>query len=103
MTIVPIFKLKTLKGLIDIAAEIAKCEKKLDLARLNLDKIRKIQSQAEYEETIPANVRLLNEDKVCVGKHMPFFTILTPASLIREKYTRQKLLRLSCPRRCLLS
>ena len=88
MTIVPIFKLKTLKVLIDIAAEIAKCENKLDLARLNLDKIRKIQSQAEYEETIPANVRLLNEDKVCVGKHMPFFTILTPASLSSEKNTR---------------
>ena len=88
MTIVPIFKLKTLKGLIDIAAEIAKCEKKLDLARLNLDKIRKIQSQAEYEETIPANVRLLNEDKVCVNKHMPFFTILTPASLSSEKNIR---------------
>lgn len=88
MTIVPIFKLKTLKGLIDIAAEIAKCEKKLDLARLNLDKIRKIQSQAEYEETIPANVRLLNEDKVCVNKHMAFFTILTPASLSSEKNIR---------------
>ena len=74
-----------MKGLIDIAAEIAKCEKKLDLARMNLDKIRKIQSQAEYEETIPANVRLLNEDKVCVTKYMTVSTILTSASLPHQR------------------
>ena len=44
--------------------EIAKCDKKLQLAQLNLDKIRKIESQADYEETVPANARLANEDKV---------------------------------------
>jgi valyl-tRNA synthetase len=46
--------------------EIAKCDKKLQLAQLNLDKIRKIESQADYEETVPANARLANEEKVRV-------------------------------------
>ena len=49
----------------DLDKEINKCDKKLDLARLNLQKIVKIESQPEYEETVPANVRTANEDKVC--------------------------------------
>ena len=53
-----------LKGLVDLEKEISKCEKKLDLARLNLQKIVKIESQPEYEETVPANVRTANDDKV---------------------------------------
>ena len=56
--------LKLLQGLIDFGVEIAKCEKKLNLARLNLEKIRKVESQPDYEETVPENVRLINEDKV---------------------------------------
>ena len=48
----------------DLDKEIAKCEKKLDLARLNLQKIVKIESQPGYEETVPANVRTANSDKV---------------------------------------
>ena len=48
----------------DLDKEIAKCEKKLDLTRLNLQKIVKIESQPEYEETVPANVRTANSDKV---------------------------------------
>ncbi|EKM51310.1 uncharacterized protein PHACADRAFT_263357 [Phanerochaete carnosa HHB-10118-sp] len=51
------------RGLVDLDAEIAKCEKKLHLAQLNLDKIVKIESQADYESTVPADVRLMNEDK----------------------------------------
>ncbi|KAF9650388.1 hypothetical protein BDM02DRAFT_3185428 [Thelephora ganbajun] len=51
------------RGLIDFDVEIAKCEKKLDLARLNLEKIRKVESQPDYEETVPENVRLINADK----------------------------------------
>ncbi|KAJ3482542.1 hypothetical protein NLI96_g6905 [Meripilus lineatus] len=51
------------RGLVDLDVEIAKCDKKLDLAKLNLDKVRKVESQADYEETVPANVRLINEDK----------------------------------------
>ena len=52
------------QGLVDLEKEINKCEKKLDLARLNLQKIVKIESQPEYEETVPANVRTANDDKV---------------------------------------
>lgn len=55
-----------LQGLVDLDVEISKCEKKLDLARLNLNKITKIEAQPDYEETIPANVRLSNEEKVCI-------------------------------------
>jgi len=51
------------RGLVDLDKEIAKCEKKLELARLNLQKILKIQSQPDYEETVPANVRTANDDK----------------------------------------
>ena len=56
--------LKLPQGLIDFKVEIAKCEKKLNLARSNLEKIRKVQSHPDYEETVPENVRLINEDKV---------------------------------------
>ena len=52
------------QGLVDLDAEIAKAVKKLSLAQLNLDKILKIESQAEYESTVPDNVRLANEEKV---------------------------------------
>ena len=48
----------------DLDVEIAKCDKKLDLARLNLQKIVKVESQADYATTVPENVRLANEDKV---------------------------------------
>ena len=52
------------QGLVDLEKEINKCEKKLDLARLNLQKIVKIESQPEYEDTVPANVRTANDEKV---------------------------------------
>jgi len=51
------------RGLVDLDAEIAKCEKKLQLAQLNLDKVRKVEAQVDYVETVPANVRLINEDR----------------------------------------
>jgi len=51
------------RGLVDLDNEIAKCEKKLDLARLNLQKIVKIESQPGYEETVPANARTANDDR----------------------------------------
>jgi valyl-tRNA synthetase len=52
------------RGLVDLDVEIAKCDKKLDLARMNLAKIVKVESQPDYTETVPENVRLANEDKV---------------------------------------
>ncbi|TFK80279.1 hypothetical protein K466DRAFT_504183 [Polyporus arcularius HHB13444] len=51
------------KGQVDIEAEINKCEKKLALAKMNLSKVEKVESQADYESTVPANVRLANEEK----------------------------------------
>ncbi|KAG6849752.1 hypothetical protein H0H93_005550 [Arthromyces matolae] len=51
------------RGLVDLDVEIAKCDKKLDLARLNLQKVVKVESHADYAETVPENVRLANEDK----------------------------------------
>ena len=52
------------KGIVDLDAEIAKCEKKLDLAQLNLQKIVKVESQTDYADAVPAAVRLANDDKV---------------------------------------
>ncbi|KAG7447505.1 uncharacterized protein BT62DRAFT_930517, partial [Guyanagaster necrorhizus] len=46
------------RGLVDLDREIAKCEKKLDVARLNLSKLAKFEN-----ETLPENVRLANEEK----------------------------------------
>ncbi|KAJ6485548.1 tRNA synthetases class I-domain-containing protein [Mycena sanguinolenta] len=51
------------RGLVDLDVEIGKCDKKLDLARLNLQKIVKLESQPDYEETVPENVRLTNLEK----------------------------------------
>jgi valyl-tRNA synthetase len=56
-----------IKGLVDLDAEIQKCDKKLGLAQLNLEKLRKIESQPNYEDTIPASVRVSNEEKVCTS------------------------------------
>ena len=52
------------QGQVDIDGEINKCEKKLALAQMNLSKIEKVEQQADYEATVPENVRLGNEEKV---------------------------------------
>jgi valyl-tRNA synthetase len=51
------------KGLVDLDAEIAKCDKKLDLSRMNLGKILKVESQPDYQTTVPETVRSGNEEK----------------------------------------
>ncbi|CDO68942.1 hypothetical protein BN946_scf185000.g85 [Trametes cinnabarina] len=51
------------RGQVDIDSEITKCEKKLALAQMNLSKIVKTESQEDYGSTVPANVRLANEEK----------------------------------------
>ena len=53
-----------MQGQVDIDGEINKREKKLALAKMNLSKIEKVESQADYESTVPANVRLANDEKV---------------------------------------
>jgi valyl-tRNA synthetase len=56
------------RGLVDLDVEIGKCDKKLNLAKMNLAKIVKVESQPDYLQTVPENVRLANEDKV---RHFP--------------------------------
>ncbi|KAF8737653.1 hypothetical protein AX14_012535 [Amanita brunnescens Koide BX004] len=51
------------KGLVNLEAEISKCDKKLDLARLGLAKIVKVEAQPDYLETVPEGVRHGNEEK----------------------------------------
>ncbi|KAJ6465158.1 tRNA synthetases class I-domain-containing protein [Mycena vitilis] len=51
------------RGFVDLDVEIAKCDKKLDLSKINLQKIIKLESQPDYAETVPENVRLANSEK----------------------------------------
>ncbi|KAF9039389.1 tRNA synthetases class I-domain-containing protein [Panaeolus papilionaceus] len=51
------------RGLVDLDNEISKCDKKLDLARLGLQKITKFETQPDYESTVPANVQAANNEK----------------------------------------
>ncbi|KIY44702.1 hypothetical protein FISHEDRAFT_67400 [Fistulina hepatica ATCC 64428] len=51
------------RGLVDLDVEIARCDKKLDVARLGLAKVNKIESRPDYEQVVPADVRAANEDK----------------------------------------
>lgn len=52
------------QGLVDLDSEIAKCDKKLGLATLNAEKLRKIEAQPDYETMIPEAVRASNSEKV---------------------------------------
>ena len=52
------------QGLVNLEAEVAKCDKKIDLARLNLEKLYKVISQPDYQATVPEAVQLGNEEKV---------------------------------------
>lgn len=61
-----------MKGLVDLDAEIAKADKKLDFARLNLSKVVKTESHPDYAETVPENVRLVNEEKVQIMYSLKF-------------------------------
>jgi valyl-tRNA synthetase len=49
---------------VDLDLEISKCDKRLEIARQSLEKITRIERQADYEDTVPSNVRIANEDKV---------------------------------------
>ena len=51
--------------MVDLDAEIAKCDKKLQFAKLNLDKIVKLESQKDYEQNVPEDSRLATAEKVC--------------------------------------
>lgn len=85
------------QGLIDLDVEIGKCEKKLQLAQLNLDKIRKIESQPDYEETVPVNARLANEEKVWSTVTLSSVSL---TALHRGKRSRQTWRTSRCRKRC---
>jgi valyl-tRNA synthetase len=51
------------QGLVNLEAEVAKCDKKIDLARLNLEKLYKVISQPDYQATVPEAVQISNEEK----------------------------------------
>ncbi|KAJ7609088.1 tRNA synthetases class I-domain-containing protein [Roridomyces roridus] len=51
------------RGQVNLDAEIAKCDKKLDVAQLSLQKLVKAESQPDYETTVPESVRLGNAEK----------------------------------------
>ncbi|KAI9568346.1 tRNA synthetases class I-domain-containing protein [Boletus coccyginus] len=51
------------QGLVNLEAEVAKCDKKIDLARLNLDKLHKVISHPDYQVTVPEAVQFGNEEK----------------------------------------
>ena len=53
------------QGLIDIDVEIEKCEKKKRVAQIALDRIKKTEAHPNYEQTVDAETRLGNEEKVC--------------------------------------
>lgn len=75
------------RGSVDLIAEIAKCEKKLGLAQLNLDKIQKLQRQIGYDTIVPKGVQEANYQKVnSFFFQSNFFLIVT-----RAKHTRQRL------------
>ncbi|KZS93907.1 hypothetical protein SISNIDRAFT_474035 [Sistotremastrum niveocremeum HHB9708] len=52
------------KGLVDLDQEIAKCDKKLDLAKMNEEKLLKTINQPDYENAVPENVRAVNTEKL---------------------------------------
>ena len=55
----------------DLDAEIAKCDKKLDIAKLNLEKLKKAMGVPDYEGSVPEAVRTGNEEKLkTIGAEM---------------------------------
>lgn len=91
------------QGLVDLDVEIAKCEKKRDLARMNLQKIVKVEAQADYAETVPENVRGANEEKVSIGASLCVESMLIGVCGCSARRWRRRWRRLSFRGRCLLS
>ncbi|KAL5522197.1 VAS1 [Sanghuangporus sanghuang] len=52
------------RGFVDLDAEIAKIDKRLDVANLAADKLRKQTAVPDYEAAVPENVRTANAEKL---------------------------------------
>ena len=85
----------------DLDLEIAKADKKLGLAIMNLDKVKKVESQPNYEGTIPADVRLANEEKVCVPLSNRKYSSNRPIALTRGRSSKWNWRHWSLQKRCL--
>ncbi|KAK7696379.1 hypothetical protein QCA50_001033 [Cerrena zonata] len=74
------------RGLVDLDAEIGKCDKKLQFAQLNLDKILKLESQKDYEQNVPEDSRLATAEK-----RKTFETDIANLQLSKEMFAKLKL------------
>ena len=52
------------QGLIDIDAEIEKCEKKKKVAQMGMEKLKKVQAHPSYAQTVDPETHLVNEEKI---------------------------------------
>lgn len=55
-----------MQGLVDLDIEIVKNEKKLNVAKLALDKVKKAEAVPNYEEIVPVETRDFNTERVSV-------------------------------------
>ncbi|KAJ6611804.1 tRNA synthetases class I-domain-containing protein [Mycena sp. CBHHK59/15] len=53
------------RGLVDPAGQLAKCEKKLGVAQTNLQKMTKQEDPDHVYHTVPIGIRLANAERVC--------------------------------------
>lgn len=80
MMLISIFLSRISQGLVDLDAEIAKCEKKIGLAQLNLEKVKKLISQPGYEQNIPEDVRAANLENVSCSMSQCSYQLLLMAN-----------------------
>ncbi|KXN92945.1 Valine--tRNA ligase, mitochondrial [Leucoagaricus sp. SymC.cos] len=73
------------RGLVDLDVEIGKCDKKLNLARLNLAKVVKAENVPDYVGVVLENVRLVNEEK-----HMMIEVEVMTLEVLKEMISKLK-------------
>lgn len=88
------------QGLVNLEAEVAKCDKKIGLARLNLEKLYKVISQPNYQTTLPEAVQLSNEEKVGLSFCLWICLKLIEKCLYSGRRWRWSLLRSMYQERC---
>ncbi|KIK77445.1 hypothetical protein PAXRUDRAFT_834980 [Paxillus rubicundulus Ve08.2h10] len=71
------------QGLVNLDAELGKCDKKIELARLNIEKLNRVILQPDYQATVPEAVKLSNEEK-----RKTFEVELSSLQLSREMFAK---------------
>jgi hypothetical protein len=74
--------LVVLQGKVNLEQEVAKIQKKVDLAQGSATKMRTAQEQPDYATKIPQTVRDANVDKVSLSKPFPPFSVTSTDHLI---------------------